>query len=217
MMLKPSLYVRFMAAPGDLTDSETLAVLLGVCRVRGARRIAAALVARFGCLGAVLAADPARCREVPGVSEPVSLLLKVVRECGIRTARGVMTAGPVLVGGQAIADYCRVALAHEPVERVHAVFLDATRRPITAEELARGSVTAVNLTPRDIIRRALELHASGLILVHNHPSGNLTPSFLDVDTTRALRRAADLLDITLWDHLVVGKTGYLSLRDAGLL
>jgi len=211
------LYLRLLEAPGSLTDAELLEMLLHMRRVPAAMRVASELLQRFGSIGGLLAADVGRQLEVAGMTEPAVILLKAAREIGVRASRDVLAAGPVFAAAPAIVDLCRALLAHEATERVHVLFLDTKRRLIRAEEVARGSTDYAAVRPRDIVKRALDLYATGLILTHNHPSGDPTPSRCDIEMTSDVRRAAALMEITVWDHIIVGKFGHISMKEANLL
>lgn len=144
-------------------------------------------------------------------------LLAAVRPLVRHLLMNEMLEGPVLADSKAALDYLFITLAHETTEQVHALFLDAKNRVIAQERIARGSVTKVDLFPREIVHRALDLGATGLILAHNHPSGDPTPSRSDFNATRAVADAARLFDIILHDHIIVGRAGWRSLRDDGYL
>jgi DNA repair protein RadC len=123
----------------------------------------------------------------------------------------------VLSSWRQLLDYCHVALAHEPVEAVRVLYLDRKNRLMRDEQVARGTVDHIPLYPREVVKRALELGASALIVVHNHPSGDPTPSRGDIATTRQLQEAATALGLVLHDHLIVARQGHTSFRAEGLL
>lgn len=144
-------------------------------------------------------------------------LLVAVRPLVRQLLLNEMLDSPVLPDIKAAVDYLYVSLSHESAELVHALFLDAKNRVLSQEIVARGSVTKVDLFPREIVRRALDLGATALIMAHNHPSGDPEPSRSDLQATRAVADAARLFDIQLHDHIIIGRGGVLSLRAAGYL
>jgi DNA repair protein RadC len=141
--------------------------------------------------------------------------LALVRGAMLNVLAADLADTPLLNDGAAVTDYLHVAMAHEPREQVRALFLDASLRLIRDEVLGTGSITAAPVYPREIMRRALELGATGLILAHNHPSGNREPSRSDIQITRQLAEAGRALDIKLHDHLIITRTGHTSLRELG--
>jgi DNA repair protein RadC len=182
-----------------------------------AEAIAAPLIAEFGSLPALLRSGrPALAKYLPDEPALVDMLV-AVRPLVRELLRSEMLDGPVLPDIGAALDYLFVSLAHESAELVHALFLDAKNRILAQEVVARGSVTKVDLFPREIVRRALELGATALIMAHNHPSGDPEPSRSDLQATRAVADAARLFDIELHDHIIIGRGGCLSLRAAGYL
>ena len=187
-----------------------------LCGAR-ATAIAAALTADFGSLPTLLRSSRATlAQHLPGELALVELLV-AVRPLVSQLLLAEMLDGPVLPDIKAALDYLCVTLAHETAELVHALFLDAKNRILAEETIARGSITKVDLFPREIVRRALELGATGLILAHNHPSGDPEPSRSDLLATRAVADAARLFDLDLHDHIIIGRSGYVSLRAAGYL
>lgn len=193
--------------------SELLAPLCG-CR---APSIATDLLGAFGSLPAMLRSSPAalaiHLAEDPGVAD----LLIAVRPLMRETLRTEMLDSPILPDLRATLDYLFVALAHETAEQVVMLYLDAKNRLLSEEIVTRGTVTRADIFPREVVRRALDLGATGLIMAHNHPSGDPVPSRSDLDATRAVAEAARLFDIILHDHIVIGRSGHCSLRDQGYL
>jgi DNA repair protein RadC len=165
----------------------------------------------------VFGASIAALKTVPGVGEAVALDLKLAHETSLRLARERVTARPVISSWTALLDYVRTALAHEPREQVRILFLDKRNQLIADEVMGRGTVDHAPVYPREVARRALELSASALILVHNHPSGDPTPSSADVDMTRQVVDALRPLRISVHDHLVVGRNGTASFKALGLI
>jgi DNA repair protein RadC len=144
-------------------------------------------------------------------------MLKVVRESAVRLARQEVTNRPVLSSWQKVLDYCRARLAHEPTERFHLLFLDRKNVLIADEEQQRGTVDHTPVYPREVVKRALDLGASAIIMVHNHPSGDPTPSKADIAMTREVAKAAETLGLTVHDHIVIGRAGHASFKGMGLL
>lgn len=203
---------------GALPDYEVLELLLFRSIPRGdVKPLAKQLITRFGSLGAVLGADAAALKTVRGVGEAVALDLTLVQEAALRAAREQTSRRPVISSWSALLAYVKAALAHEPREQVRVLFLDKKNQLIADEVLGHGTVDHAPVYPREVVRRALELSASALILVHNHPSGDPTPSSADVEITRQIVEAARTMRIALHDHLVVGRDGIASFKALGLL
>jgi len=179
--------------------------------------LAKQLLARFGSLGGVLGATTDELRTVAGIGEAVALDLKLLQEAGLRTAREQVARRPVISSWNALLAYVKTALAHETREQFRVLFLDKKNQLIADEVMNRGTVDHAPVYPREVARRALELSASALILVHNHPSGDPTPSSADVDMTRQIVDAVRPLRIAIHDHLVVGRDGTASLKALGLM
>lgn len=213
------LRARFAEAGGPaLADYELLELFLfrSIPR-RDVKPLAKALIARFSDLGRVVAADPAQLQEIDGISEKIALDLKLLHAGAIRIAREQVTGRPVISSWSALLDYCRAALQHASTEEFRVLFLDKKNRLIADEFQARGTVDHAPVYPREIVKRALALDASALILVHNHPSGDPTPSSADIEMTKRLKEAARPFDIVIHDHLVVGRDKTASFKGLGLL
>ncbi len=213
------LRARFLG--GDVEafpDYELLELLLcfAIDRV-DVKPLAKALLAEFGCLAAVLAAEPSRLEAFERMGERPQALFRVIREAARRMLRQELADRPVISSWQALLDYCRASLVEEQTERFRVLYLDRKNRLIADDLQQKGTVDHAPVYPREVLKRALELGATALILVHNHPSGDPTPSQADVAMTREVRQAADALGITLHDHVVVGLTGTASMRALGLL
>ena len=199
-----------------LPDYEVLELLLFRSIPRGdVKPLAKQLVARFGSLGAVLGADIEALKSVRGVGEAVALDLRLVQEAALRAAREQASRRTVISSWSALLAYVKAALAHEPREQVRVLFLDKKNQLIADEITGEGTVDHAPVYPRELMRRALELSASALILVHNHPSGDPTPSSADVEITRQIIEAGRALRIAVHDHLVVGRDGVASFQGAG--
>ncbi len=202
----------------SVPDYELLELLLfyAIDRV-DVRPLAKDLLKEFGGLGGVLAADRQRLSRYPRVNERSLALFTAVRELSRRLARETLLDRPVISSWTQLVAYCRLGLAEETTERFRILFLDRKNRLIADELQQRGTVDHVPLYPREVIKRALELSASALILVHNHPSGDPTPSAADIEMTRQVREVAERLGIHVHDHVIVGRQGTQSLRQLGLI
>lgn len=212
------LRARFLKGGAEaVADYELLELLLFAIPRLDTKPLAKALIARFGSFAGVLAAPPEALRSVPGVGEAVVVTLKVAHAAALKLAAAEAREAPVLNAWDKLVAYLHAALAREPVEHVRVLYLDAKNRLKADEAHGRGTVNHTPLYPREIVRRALELQASALILVHNHPSGDPTPSRADIELTREVREAAALLGIALHDHVIVGNGRVASFRQLGLL
>jgi DNA repair protein RadC len=203
---------------GALADYEVVEFLLyGAKRQGDTKPLAKELIRRFDSLAGVLAADAKDLAAVPGVKDASVAALKIVAEAAKRMAREELAEKPVISSWDQLLAYCRIALGREAVEQFHLLFLDRKNRLIADEAQQRGTVDHTPVYPREVVKRALELGASALILVHNHPSGDPTPSAADIAMTREVREAAEKLGISVHDHLVIAKSGHASFRALGLL
>ena len=179
--------------------------------------LARRLLEEFGDFNGVLSAPVERLCAVRGVGDSVAVDLKVVEAAAHRLARSRVMQRHALSSWDALLDYCRTTMAHRDIEQFRILFLDRKNVLIADEEQARGTVDHVPVYPREVVKRALQINASALILVHNHPSGDPTPSQSDIDMTRRIEDAARALDIVLHDHLIIGKAREFSFRGAGYL
>jgi DNA repair protein RadC len=212
------LRARFVDAPEAIPDYELLELLLStVIPQRDVKPLAKDLLRRFGSFADVITAPVEALTAVPGVKLATATGLKVVREAAIRLARAPVIDRPVLSGWDALLDYCRTAMATLPQEQFRLLFLDRKNGLICDEVQQTGTVDHTPLYPREVVKRALELHASALIMVHNHPSGDPKPSKADIEMTRMVRDALGAVGIGLHDHLVIGRKGHVSFKAAGLL
>ena len=210
---------RFMeGGAAAMPDYELLELVLfrAIAR-RDVKPLAKRLMAEFGDFNAVLAAPSARLTQVEGAGAAVVQELKIVAAAAERMARARVMHRPVLSSWQALLDYCHTAMAHRETEQFRILYLDRKNVLIADEEQARGTVDHVPVYPREVVKRALELNASALILVHNHPSGDPTPSEADLVMTHQIRDAAEALDLTIHDHLIIGRGRELSFRSEGYL
>lgn len=203
---------------GALEDYEVLEVLLmAFIPRRDVKPVAKALMKEFGSLSALLAAPPEDLVKVDGIGETVAAYLKAVAEIGSRAAAETLKGREAISSWSALTAYVQRELQHEKREQFRVLFLDRKNQILKDEVMGRGTVDHAPVYPREIARRALELQASALILVHNHPSGDPKPSRADIDITRELIDALEPFDITVHDHLVVGTTGVVSFKSAGLI
>ncbi|MGH6958417.1 MAG: RadC family protein [Caulobacteraceae bacterium] len=201
-----------------LPDYELLELYLFRSLPQGdVRPLAKALLARFGDLSGVLAAAPEALTTVKGVGPQVALDLKLMHEATLRIGRAEAAARPSISSSAALLAYVKTALARAPREEFRVIFLDRKNQLIADETMNEGTVDHAPVYPREVARRALELSASAVILVHNHPSGDPTPSAADIDMTRQVVEAARVLKIAVHDHLVVGRDGIASFKALGLM
>jgi len=213
------LRARFTEVGGDvLPDYELLELLLfrSIPR-RDVKPLAKELIKRFGTFAEVLAASPARLMEVDGVSERVVTDLKIVEASARRLAKGEVAKRPVLSSWTSVLDYCRTAMAFMEKEQFRLLFLDKRNALIADEVQQSGTVDHTPVYPREVVKRALELSASALILVHNHPAGDPAPSSADIRMTKEIIDAAKPLGITVHDHIIVGRQGHASLKGLQLI
>ncbi|WAX93254.1 DNA repair protein RadC [Aminobacter sp. NyZ550] len=211
------LRARFSASGGDaLADYELLELLLFRLIPRAdTKPVAKALLARFGTLAEVLGAPVNLLQEVKGVGPAVALDLKIIAASATRMARGEISGREVLSSWNQVLDYCRAAMAFEEREQFRILFLDKKNVLIADEVQQTGTVDHTPVYPREVIKRALELSATAVILVHNHPSGDPTPSRADIDMTKTIIDIARPLGIAVHDHIIIGKKGFASMK--GLL
>lgn len=179
--------------------------------------LARALLDEFGDFNRVLSAPPERLAKVSGLGIASVTDLKIVEAAAHRMARAKILQNHVISSWDAVLDYCHTTMSHRDTEQFRILFLDRKNILIADEEQARGTVDHVPVYPREVAKRALELNASALILVHNHPSGDPTPSDEDITMTNRIQQACDALGIALHDHLIVGKSREISFRSAGLI
>lgn len=210
---------RFLAGgAAAMPDYELLELVLFRALPRcDVKPVARRLIEAFGDFGRVCAAPRDRLVKVRGVGDAVVLELKIIEAASHRLARARVMQKPVISSWDAVLDYCHTTMAHLELEQFRVLYLDRKNVLIADEEQARGTVDHVPVYPREVVKRALELNASALILVHNHPSGDPTPSDQDVIVTGQIQDAAQILGITLHDHIVIGRAREASLRALGYL
>jgi DNA repair protein RadC len=210
---------RLIAAGAEaLPDYELMEVLLFAGNPRGdVKPLAKNLIERFGSFAAALSADPDDLLSVPGLGVSGVAALKSVREAALRLMKAELRERPVIASWDRLVDYCRAHVAYNKVEEFHLLFLDRKNALIAHEQQQRGTIDHTPVYTREVVKRALELGASALILVHNHPSGDPTPSKADIAVTKDIVSAAKPLGVTVHDHVIIGRGRHTSLRDMGLL
>ncbi len=206
------------AGPASLADYELLEMVLyiGLPRI-DTKPLAKALLNRFGSFANVIAAPEKELVAVKGIGESAAATLKLVHAAALRLAHAEVKDAPVLNNWERLMDYLQAAIAREPIEQFRVLFLDTRNRLIADEAQARGTVNHTPVYPREVVRRALELGATALILAHNHPSGDPSPSRADLEMTQAIKEAASALEIVVHDHVIVGNGKHLSFRREGFL
>lgn len=201
-----------------LADHEIIEYLLMTAIPRrDVKPLARALIQRFGSLAGVLNADSRNLEAHPGIGETSAAALKIVALAARRLAREQVREKPVLGSWQALIDYLTIDMAHLTVERVRVLYLNTRNMLIHDEHVGDGSIDEAAIHPREVIRRALDLGATALIVVHNHPSGSPEPSRADIDITNRIAEAGRLLGIVVHDHVIIGREGHVSLRAKGLI
>jgi DNA repair protein RadC len=210
---------RFRGAGSDaVTDYELLElVLFRALPRRDLKPLCKDLIAKFGSFAEVLAAPPQRLAETKGLGEAAITDLKIVQAAASRLARGQVKRRPVLSSWSSVLDYCRTAMAFADKEQFRILFLDKRNQLIADEVQQVGTVDHTPVYPREVVKRALELSATAVILVHNHPSGDPTPSRADIQMTQAIIEVAKPLGISVHDHLIVGKEGHASFKGLKLI
>ena len=213
------LRARFREAGAEaLTDYELLeAVLFRALPRRDVKPLAKKLIATFGSFAEVISAPASRLAEIKGVGESVITDLKIVQAAANRFAKGEVKRRPMLSSWSAVLDYCRTAMAFAEREQLRVLFLDKRNQLIADELLQTGTVDHTPVYPREVVKRALELSATAIVLVHNHPSGDPTPSRADIQMTQQIQEIAKPLGISLHDHIIVGKEGHTSLKGLRLI
>jgi DNA repair protein RadC len=210
---------RFYTAGADaLSDYELLEMaLFAALPRRDTKPLAKTLIKTFGSFAEVIHAPVARLREVDGVGEASINQLKLIAAAASRVARGEVNSRNALSSWQEVLDYCRSSMAFSDKEQFRLLFLDKRNQLIADEVQQTGTVDHTPVYPREVIKRALELSATALILVHNHPSGDPSPSQADIQMTKAIIEIAKPLGISVHDHIIVGKGGHASLRGMRLI
>lgn len=206
------------AGAGALADHELIEMVLFLALPRrDTKPVARALVSRFGSFASAISAPPHDLLEVEGLGEAGVAALKTVQAAAQRLAKAEVLYRPVLSNWDRLMEYLQAVLSREKVEQFRILFLDNRNRLLADEPQARGTVNHTPVYPREVVKRALELHATAIIVVHNHPSGDPAPSDDDIAMTKEIKRAAAALSIVLHDHVIVGNGQWMSFRRVGLL
>lgn len=210
---------RFLEAGEDaLADYELLELILfGAIPRRDVKPLAKDLIKSFGGFAEVLMAAPDRLASDGGLSRPAVAAIKAAAAASTRMLRQQAVGRPFLGSWQAVLDYLTLSIGYSKTEQFHLLFLDAQNTLIADESQQHGTVDQAPVYPREVVRRALELHASSIIMVHNHPSGRPDPSKADIAMTREVEKAAQAVGISLHDHIVIGKNDHTSMRSLGLI
>jgi DNA repair protein RadC len=213
------LRARFREAGNEaVSDYELLElVLFRAIPQRDIKPLSKDLIAKFGSFAEVVAAPRARLKEIKGIGDAAVDELKIVQAAASRLARGNVQKRPVLSSWSSVLDYCRMAQAFAEREQFRVLFLDKRNQLIADELQQTGTVDHTPVYPREVVKRALELSATALILVHNHPSGDPTPSRADIQMTQAIVEVAKPLGIAVHDHIIVGKQGHASFKGLRLI
>ncbi|MFV0922042.1 RadC family protein [Sphingomonas parapaucimobilis] len=203
---------------GGLLDHELIEYLLMTAIPRrDTKPMAKALLREFHDIGGVLTADPIALQRVDGIGETAAATIKIAQACALRLVQAEAMKRPVLSNWQALLDYLHADMAHHGVERVRVLHLNTRNMLIRDELMGQGSIDQAPVYVREVIRRAIDFGSAALILIHNHPSGDPSPSRADIDVTRAIAEAGKRLGITVHDHIIIGTAGHVSLRAQGLI
>lgn len=210
---------RFLTGGADaLPDYEMLELLLFTAvPQRDMKPLAKRLIDRFGSYANVISASPDDLRSIDGVGDTVVATLTIVRDAAVRLARQELRGRAVLSSWQDLIAYCRAQMGRESIEQFRIFFLDRKNALIKDEEQNRGTIDQTAVYPREVVKRALELNASAIIMVHNHPSGDTTPSRGDIEMTRLVKDACEKIGIALHDHVIISSRGETSFRSLGHL
>ncbi|MBM3535426.1 MAG: JAB domain-containing protein [Alphaproteobacteria bacterium] len=210
---------RFLSVGGEkMPDYELLELVLMMAIPRvDVKPLAKKLIREFGSFAGVISAPAEALMRVKGVKETTLAALKVVEAGAVRLAKAEVSEKPLIGSWNALLDYCRAIMARSQIEQFRVLFLDRKNRLIADEVQQTGTVDHTPVYPREILKRALEHGASALILVHNHPSGDPTPSRADIEITREVQKAAQALGVQVHDHLIIGRSGHTSFKSQGLL
>jgi len=201
-----------------LPDYELLELLLfGVIPRGDVKPLAKKLLSECGSLAGIFQADYEKLKSIPGIGESSIIALKAIHEGACRLLREEVNTKTVFQSWQSIIDYCRARMSHLTIEQFRLLFLDKKNKMIADEVQQEGTIDRLSIFPREVVKRTLELGAINLIMVHNHPSGDPTPSQADIEITRKVIKAAKELDIHVLDHLIIGRFGHISLREKKLI
>jgi DNA repair protein RadC len=208
----------FEGGPDALLDHELVEYLLApAVPRRDTKPLAKELLREFGGIGGLLSADAQAIMRIGSVTENVAAAIKIAQASALRLLQSGIKDRPVLSNWQALLDYLHADMAHNPIERVRVLFLNSKNMLIRDEAVSEGSVDEAAVYTREVVKRALDYHATALIIVHNHPSGDPQPSAQDIRMTKELVEAGRHLGIAIHDHVIVGSHGHSSMRAAGLI
>lgn len=212
---------RFLKSGGrDMADYELLeAYLMLAIPRRDVKPLAKQLIARFGSFADVVSAKVSDLYEVEGIGENTVFALKMIKEASVRLSWEVLrnSDAPIIASMDGLIDYCRMNMAYQDVEEFKLIFLNAKNQVICEETQQKGTINHVSIHPREVVRAALDKNAAALIMVHNHPTGDVTPSKADIDVTKKVAEGLRSMNLILHDHIIISKNGYYSFRDAGFI
>jgi DNA repair protein RadC len=210
---------RFLGASGDaLPDYELLELVLFSARPRGdVKPLAKALLKQFGSFAKVIHAEETSLRAVPEVGDAVIAALKTIRVASQRLIKSEIAELPVIQSWSALMDYCKLAMGSKKIEQFRVLFLNHRHALIADEVMQQGTINHTPVYPREIVKRALEHGAAAIILLHNHPSGDATPSKADIDITKHIIEACATIGVTVHDHVIITQTGHYSFKSFGLM
>jgi DNA repair protein RadC len=212
------LRARFLSAPDSLQDYELLELLLfAAIPRRDTKPLAKALIAKFGSFGEVISASPEALMDTDGVKDTTAAMLKAVQVAAQRLLQTKVKDQPLISSWNDLIAYCTAQMAYNPIEQFRVLYLDRKNRLIADEAQSEGTVDHTPVYPREVVKRALELNASAILMVHNHPSGDPKPSRADIEMTRKVKEAAATVNITLHDHVIVSRGGHTSFKSQGLM
>ncbi len=210
---------RFLDVGGEaIPDYELLELILFSARPRGdVKPLAKRLLKEFGTFAKVMYADESALRSVDEVGDATIAALKTIRVSAQRLIKSEITDQPIIQSWSALMDYCKLAMGSNKVEEFRVLFLNHRHALIADEVMQRGTINHTPVYPREIVKRALELSAAAVILLHNHPSGDLTPSKADIDVTKKIVEATATIGVTVHDHVIITETGHYSFKSFGLI
>ena len=201
-----------------LADYELLELyLFNSIPRKDTKPLAKELIEKFGSFAEVIAAPTDRLTEVSGISDKIAIDLKLIKAAATKLGRETVMGAPILSSWSALMDYCRSAMQFEPREQFRVLFLDKKNRLMADEIMGHGTVDRAPVYPREVIKRSLDLGATAIILAHNHPSGDPTPSQSDIDMTHKIIDAAQTIGIVVHDHIIIGRNDIVSFKTLGIL
>lgn len=202
----------------SMEDYELVEMLLMMAQPRGdVKPLAKALIKRFGTLAGIITATTDELAEVEGIGQAAIVALKLVQSSSLRQLKQESFRGHILSGWDRLLDYLHVSMSREKVEQFRLLFLNHQNHLIADEVQQTGTVNHTPIYPREVVKRALALHASAIIMVHNHPSGDTRPSSADISMTQSVKESCKMLDVVLHDHIIIGPESYFSFKNSGLI